>query len=64
MEKAQMQQMFEMYQATGDLIESMLERIGWFHLINVLQVTATNQELPELARELENVLVNYTPEVR
>ena len=58
-----MKEMFEMYQATGNLLESILERIGWFHLINVLAVTATSQELPELARELENVLVNYTPEV-
>ena len=46
------------------VLEKMVELYGWSWIMTELQDIAFDQDLPELYRELDNIVINYVPEVR
>ena len=49
---------------TQTMIEMILEKEGWSNLFGYLQNICFEKDLPELYRELDNLIVNYIPEVK
>ena len=49
---------------TQTMLEMIIKKEGWSNVLGYLQNICFDQNLPELYRELDNLIVNYIPEVR
>ena len=47
-----------------EILERMIDTLGWSFVIGVLMDIAFEQDLPDLYRELDNLAVNHLPEVK